>query len=58
MEVSSTNSEVTIKQWTEVKALFGTDYNKFAHRRLKWDRPDDTRDAIEQFVNDTVGLLY
>lgn len=45
MEVSE-DSTITIKKWSEVKTLLGTNYTKFAHRRLKWDRPDDTRDAV------------
>ena len=40
-------SKIIIKTWPDAKSKIGTEYNKIAYRRLKWDRPDGTREAIE-----------
>ena len=40
-------SKIIIRTWSDAKSKIGTEYNKIAYRRLKWDRPDGTREAIE-----------
>ena len=57
MELTA-ESEIIIKTWPEVKCKIGSDYNKIAYRRLKWDRPVGTREAIEKFYNEVIGTSY
>ena len=36
----------------------GTEFTKIAIRHLTWERPDSTRDIIEQFIKETEGAEF
>ena len=57
MEVND-DSDIVIKKWPDIKSRIGPIYNKLAYRRLKWDRPDGTKEAFEQFLNQVIDAPY
>ena len=47
--------KVNVNKWSDIKALKGTQYLKFAHRQLKWERPDEILPVIDEFLDQVVG---
>ena len=46
---------MNVNKWSDIKALKGTQYLKFAHRQLKWERPDEILPVIDEFLDQVVG---
>ena len=47
--------KVSANKWSDLKTLKGTQYLKFAHRQLKWERPDEILPVIDDFLDKVIG---
>ena len=56
--VEAANDGVTIKRWSEINWALGTFYTKVVHRRLKWDRPEESINELEKFLTETEDAKY
>ena len=52
------NQGVSLKRFSGIKYTIGTFYKKIVLRHLDWDRPDESLDVLEKFVNEVQGSQY
>lgn len=57
VESESANG-VSIKRWSDYPDEPGTFYTKVVLRHLEWERPDESIDILEQFIEETQGAEY
>lgn len=52
---STSNQGVTLKRFSDMKDAIGSFYEKIVLRHLEWDRPDQSLDVLEQFIEQANG---
>ena len=57
VESESANG-VSIKRWSDYPDEPGNFYTKVVLRHLEWERPDESIDILEQFIEETQGAEY
>ena len=62
---ASPDNGVWISKWSNFRLLVlgeecfpGTEITKIALRKLTWERPDSSKDIIEQFISETIGARF
>ena len=51
--LEAANDGVSIKRWSEINYAVGDFYTKVAYRRLKWERPSESIEVLEKFLEET-----
>ena len=49
------NIGVGLKRFSAMKHAMGNFYKKIVLRHLEWDRPDESLEMLEKFVNEVQG---
>ena len=52
------NVGVGLKRFSGMKHALGNFYKKIVLRHLDWDRPDESLELLEKFVNEVQGAQY
>jgi hypothetical protein len=55
---STSNQGVSLKRFSGMKYTIGTFYKKICIRHLDWERPDESLDLLEKFLNEVKGSKY
>ena len=50
---ATSNHGVSLKRWSGMRHALGSFYQKIALRHLDWERPDESLEILEQFINET-----
>ncbi len=55
---ATSNQGVALKRYSAMKHAIGGFYKKIVLRHLDWERPDNSLDILEQFLQEVQGRQY
>lgn len=55
---ATSNQGVSLKRYSGMKFTIGSFYKKIVLRHLEWDRPDNSLDILERFIEEVQGRKY
>ena len=55
---ATTDNGVSIKRYSQIRHCIGSFYSKVVLRHLNWERPDDSLDNLEKFLDEVNGRDY